>query len=836
MKKPLVRDTPTVHIVRALLALAGGCSGVNLYAAPLYSEPFDSAATAKVTVNKLADADLAYVNYASFVRDQSGAGGPVTLSIPEAPNRLPGSAATRGVLLNATYGGTARTINLLASATPAGAATVFSGNDRMAFDMWLAVDPTGTAGTTEVGLFGIGHSGTTTISYSRRAAGVGTFGWLSAEGGIGGSGDMSLYIGGTAAFVTENIANAGLYGLAFPQGSIYTSTPNNQWTQVELVAVGTKVTVYMNGAKFGETTNPANISGFASIGYEDPFTGSTPSITGGSPRYNKQFGLFDNLTVDSLAGPPSLEAVPFIVFTPVTTPLQTTSAEFTVNNTSTTAQYQVLSAVIDGANAPDFALATTFPVTVPALETAPVVVNFDPATPNGLKVARLTLTTTDPNQPLIRLPLQARRAINSIEAAVTTRIVSVAVQNGTGTGQLTITNNGTAPVTVNAPVFSGVDAAMFSITGTFPLEIPVAAVVTLPIIFTPAGTRGLKSASADFTTNDPGVPTLNMPLLSRYAFGPPLLAHYKMDDTSGTTLVDSTATSPAAALQIREIPFGFAQPSLLPGGAGTAVRLTAADSSTTGNFAISAAVHLPNVSYSLWIKPEAKPTTNRRILHRSSLFTTVGTLYSLYLTPAGKLVFEVNSATAVETADGAIADGTAYHIAITHSDLDAFGNTTATRTRLYVNGVMIAEKAIDAVGFTDYNLNTTAEGLYIGTATSAGQGYIGMMDDLQIYSVELTPEQIAGIYSQPGRTAFNLETLNYRITAIQYNPGTGAVTLSWNSTAGAVYSVQESTTTSGFTNVPGQTGIASGGVTTSATFTATAGPRRFFQIRRTSPP
>ena len=96
-----------------------------------------------------------------------------------------------------------------------------------------------------------------------------------------------------------------------------------------------------------------------------------------------------------------------------------------------------------------------------------------------------------------------------------------------------------------------------------------------------------------------------------------------------------------------------------------AIRLTAADSSTTGNFAISNAVHLPNLSYSIWIKPEPKLTSNRRILHRSSLFTTVGTLYSLYLTPEGKLVFEVNSATAVETVDAAITDGVVYHIAVT---------------------------------------------------------------------------------------------------------------------------------------------------------------------------
>ena len=137
-------------------------------------------------------------------------------------------------------------------------------------------------------------------------------------------------------------------------------------------------------------------------------------------------------------------------------------------------------------------------------------------------------------------------------------------------------------------------------------------------------------------------------------------------------------------------------------------------------------------------------------------------------------------------------------------------------------------------GFTDYTLTTTSEGLYIGTATSAGQGYVGLVDDLQLYSVELTPADIAGMFSQPGKTAFNLVTLDYRITAVQYNPATGSVTLSWNSVPGASYSVQQSTITSGFTDVPGQTGIVATGVSTTTTFTAAGGPRRFFQIRRTS--
>ena len=827
MKKPNCSFPPSLSVA---LVFGAASTTQPLPAASLYSEPFDSQATAKVLVNKLANADLVYVDYAALLRDQPGGGGPVTLSIPEAPNRIPGSAPRRGVLLNATYGGTARTINLLASATPGGAARVFSGDYRMAFDMWLAVDRTSTVGTTEVGIFGIGHSGAATVSYARRTTGVGTFGWASAEGGIGASGDMALYVGITPAFVTENLANPGLYGLAFPQGAALKNTPNNQWTQVEIITIGDKVTVFLNGVKFGVTTEPAITNGFASIGYEDPFTGSTP---GG---LNKQFGLFDNLTLESLPGAPSLEASPLTVIPVVDTPLVPTAGDFIVTNLSATTAYTITSGLIDGPDAGSFSFSSGFPLPLPALGEATVGLNFNPATPNGLKVARLILTTTDPNLPQIRLPLQALRAINSVEAALSLRVASVSVENGTGSGELTVTNNSTADVSLSAPTKSGLHGAMFAVTGVFPKIVAAGAEAILPVVFTPTGTKGLKSGVLDFVTNDPGVPTLSVSVAARYAFGPPLLAQYKMDDTAGTTLVDSTGVSPAAALQIREAPFGFSQPSLLPGGAGTSVRLTPADTSASGNFAISNAVHLPNVSYSLWIKPEPKEAGIRRILHRSSLFTTKGTLYSLYLTPTGQLVFEVNSLTAVESADGVIMDNTVYHVAVTHSDLNGFENSTgtptATRTRLFINGVQIAESIDPVAGFTDYTLTTTSEGLYIGTATSAGQGYIGLMDDLQVYSVELTPEQITGMFSQPGRNAFELVTLDYKITSVQYDPATSKVTLVWNSAAGAVYSVQQSTTTTGFTDVPGQANIPSGGVGTSATFTASAGPRQFFQIRR----
>ena len=147
--------------------------------------------------------------------------------------------------------------------------------------------------------------------------------------------------------------------------------------------------------------------------------------------------------------------------------------------------------------------------------------------------------------------------------------------------------------------------------------------------------------------------------------------------------------------------------------------------------------------------------------------------------------------------------------------MDGFGNHTGTPTApctwLFIDGEQISAAVELVAGFADYTLTKTSGGLCFGAATSAGQGYIGLVDDLQVYRRELTPADLAGTFSQPGKTAFNLEALDYRITAVRYNPVIGSVTLNWNAVPGAVYSVQQC-----------------------ITFTTGAGPRRFFQILRTS--
>ncbi len=245
-------------------------------AAELFSEPFDAEATAKVVVRKDANAAVVYVDYANYVRNMPGTSGPVTIRIPEAPNRLPGSAATRGVVLSALYGGTPRAVNLIAAAAANGAPVVFTGDHRLKFDMWLSMDPTATptsTGTTEFGIWGLNGLDSVTLSRSNRANGRGIWGWLSNEGGAGtaaGSGDASIYFNATDPVRRENVVDASLFNVAFAQGSPLPRTPNNQWTAVEVDVIGTRAVVRMNGVVFFDEDpgplDPDASSGVARIG------------------------------------------------------------------------------------------------------------------------------------------------------------------------------------------------------------------------------------------------------------------------------------------------------------------------------------------------------------------------------------------------------------------------------------------------------------------------------------------------------------------------------------------------------------------------------------------
>jgi hypothetical protein len=599
--------------------------------------------------------NVTYVNYSDMLV------GVTSHNIPEAPRQVAGSLPTRGVLIQVNYGGNPavaqRIANLVALDDVGGSRILFTDNYRLKFDFYLRLSPAVTlsggiptqAGTTEQLVWGVGYTSATPMGRGTRAgAGSGTWGWLSTEGGF------SAANGSDASFCTASTIVLGrdMNGSGSDTVTYFTpafgadalpvpSCPANQWVEADITAQGGQVTVQYKAVgrtatKFFETlTGP--VGGGAMVGYED----SASSV---SFDADNQWMLVDNMVVENLV-PPSLvvtpgAALPTYLGTPVTT-------TYTVQNTRTTGDLTVSAVNFSGTNATDFSVSTPLPVVVAAGSSAPLVVTFSPAAPNGIKSASFTIVSDDPQTPAYLVSgLRARRSV-----------------------------------------------------GAF------------------------------------------------------LEAHYKLDEASGVNLTDSSGYSGKGTLQIRE-PVAFGNPSLLGAtDTGFSMGFLPAQTSTTGSYFTSPVVHTPTYSISMWVKPAAAGAVRSLFQRDYDFATPYEKILGLQLTPEGFVKYRVRN-TDLFTSTDTVADGSVSHIVLTHLDEDGFGNSTATRARLYINGrLKTGTSSATITGFDDYPLNPAATGLHVGSRTVAGSGFSGDIDDVQVYGVELTREQVWELYQHPGTPA-----------------------------------------------------------------------------------
>jgi len=313
----------------------------------------------------------------------------------------------------------------------------------------------------------------------------------------------------------------------------------------------------------------------------------------------------------------------------------------------------------------------------------------------------------------------------------------------------------------------------------------------LSVAFNPENLpNGVRSATMTLTTSDPAAPAyVFSPIMGRRSRPALFQAHHPLDETAGTTLTDISGQNAAGALQVRE-PVQFGQPPLVT--SGTSLGLLPANSSIIGNYITSPVVHFPSFTFSGWFKPEAS-TANRTLFNRDPDFAGGDKIYGLVLTPAGNLRLRIRNTIIIESGDGVIADGTAYHIVVTHKDNDGFGNDTATRTRLYVNGVLLVEKSgADTKGFDDYPFSAPVTQLHIGSRTAAGSGYRGLIDDLQLYSYEIPDWQVLRLFSNAGRNLDQLPEYRFEITRANYNAAQRRMDLEWTSHPNRIYAISTS--------------------------------------------
>lgn len=262
-----------------------------------FAEPFDSQATADITEVSDLDTTVTYVDYSNMTVGAS------TFSIPEAPRRIPGSAPTRGVLIQCNTQGFATGTNLLAGANNP---LVFSGRYRLSFDAWINVPIPVPSGGTEQLLWGVGVDNIAPIEarHNRGAGTAGIYGWICGENGYGtedaciNDGDLELADLGDLVSGESAPFNAAFDSNPFggPNGCA-----GNSWVRVDIDQDTNGTRVYFNGVEFFNEPSGVALPGHAMIGYEDPFG----SISG-SP--DAQWGLLDNFRVSTPSGCGSLGA------------------------------------------------------------------------------------------------------------------------------------------------------------------------------------------------------------------------------------------------------------------------------------------------------------------------------------------------------------------------------------------------------------------------------------------------------------------------------------------------------------------------------------------------
>ena len=379
-----------------------------------------------------------------------------------------------------------------------------------------------------------------------------------------------------------------------------------------------------------------------------------------------------------------------------------------------------------------------------------------------------------------------------------TMTVTPAVPLATFTGQpvifsYTVSNARTdAPLTISAVNFSGTSATAFSVVSPLPLTIPAGQFAQLELAFSPAAPNGVKTADMTIVSNDPQTPNFVVTgLAARRSVGTFLAAHYKLDEASGVTFADASGNGFPGGAQVRD-PILFGQPGLIGAAGGTAMGFARAQSGTTGNYFTSNVTHTPSYTISMWIRPGDVAGTRTLFQRDPDFDAAYEEICGLLLDASNRLVYRVAGAEVLNSdnfVEGLVA-GTAYHVVVTHLDTDGFGNATAQRARLYINGRLIAEKVdAEAPGFDDYPLNPTVGALHFATRTVAGSGYLGDMDDVQVYGTELSKEQVWELFSGPGRVA----SPEWGVSALARMEAPAAFSVSFPSSPDGTYQLFRST-------------------------------------------
>jgi hypothetical protein len=181
-----------------------------------------------------------------------------------------------------------------------------------------------------------------------------------------------------------------------------------------------------------------------------------------------------------------------------------------ISNTGET-DLVVSSIVLGGANAADFAVTATLPVTLPPGASSSVTFTFTPSAV-GARAASATIVTTDPLVPTAVVTLAGAGESPELAVSPASLLFGDLRVGQSKALPFTITNTGTGPLTITTLALSGADTAEFALeTIAVPLVLAPSASRTVTVTFSPT-VLGSASATLDVLSDDPVTGTVAAPL------------------------------------------------------------------------------------------------------------------------------------------------------------------------------------------------------------------------------------------------------------------------------------------------------------------------------------
>ena len=302
---------------------------------------------------------------------------------------------------------------------------------------------------------------------------------------------------------------------------------------------------------------------------------------------------------------------------------------------------------------------------------------------------------------------------------------------GAQTRMVTLKNaGGTQDLVVSAASITGTNASNFTTDLVAPLTLAPDETIEITITFDPQGSDGGFIAGLDFTSNDENRPNRSLDLSASIPDANKLIAWYRLDDTEGTQMLDSSGNGNHGAYMANggaSIAYGEAG---LAGG--TAVRFTPSGADAAfGNIDRFGAQE--SLTLSLWAQLDAAQGEVAGLISKG---TETGNPFALAMADNKLLWFSSGAEDISGTTD--LPTDSAVHIVVTYDVSGADAVTT-----LYIDGVETDQNS-QASEYVDADTV-----LQFGAVT--GQfGFNGVLDDIQIYGRALSAAEVTTLKDNPG--------------------------------------------------------------------------------------